>query len=319
MTPLSFFQSFAIIALQTLFLILIAPMVRTAIRKVKARLQNRVGPSLFQGYFDLWKLFQKESVFSKHSSFVFRMTPFVLFGTTAVVAMLMPAIFSFSPLGFQSDLLLMVYLLALGTFFLVLAGLDSGSAFGGMGSSREVTIYSLTEPAAILSLFALGFSAQSTNVYAIVAATLENPQLVFAVSHVFVFLALVIVSLAENARIPVDNPATHLELTMVHEAMILEYSGRQLALVEWASSIKLTIFFVLLANVFVPFGLAQTLDISSIAIAAATLMLKLSILIILISFWENSVAKLRLFRLPDFLGIAFILALLGLVSHFLIS
>ncbi|HLC99556.1 MAG TPA: NADH-quinone oxidoreductase subunit H, partial [Patescibacteria group bacterium] len=137
MTPLSFFQSFAIIALQTLFLILIAPMVRTAIRKVKARLQNRVGPSLFQGYFDLWKLFQKESVFSKHSSFVFRMTPFVLFGTTAVVAMLMPAIFSFSPLGFQSDLLLMVYLLALGTFFLVLAGLDSGSAFGGMGSSRE--------------------------------------------------------------------------------------------------------------------------------------------------------------------------------------
>ncbi|HLC99861.1 MAG TPA: NADH-quinone oxidoreductase subunit H, partial [Patescibacteria group bacterium] len=166
---------------------------------------------------------------------------------------------------------------------------------------------------------ALGFSAQSTNVYAIVAATLENPQLVFAVSHVFVFLALVIVSLAENARIPVDNPATHLELTMVHEAMILEYSGRQLALVEWASSIKLTIFFVLLANVFVPFGLAQTLDISSIAIAAATLMLKLSILIILISFWENSVAKLRLFRLPDFLGIAFILALLGLVSHFLIS
>ena len=309
-------SSIFIILLQAGILILGAPLARGFIRTLKARLQNRKGPPLFQSYFDLIKLFQKESVASHNSSFIFQIAPWIIFGATASSALFLPVIFRFSPLWFSADIILIVYLLALATFFMALSGLDAGSAFGGMGSSREMMIYSLSEPAAILSIFAVAYGAGSTNIANIVEYFFASPSALFTVGNIFAFLALFIITLAENKRVPVDNPATHLGLTVVHEAMILEYSGRQLALIEWASALKLTIFFVLLANIFFPAGLIGALSLGGILFALVIFALKIGILAATVALVESSIAKLRLFRLPDFIMIAFALAFIALISGF---
>jgi formate hydrogenlyase subunit 4 len=224
------------------------------------------------------------------------------------------------PLPFDGvgDLLVVVYLLLLGTFFLSLAGLDPGSPFGGMGASREMTVAALAEPTVALAIFALALSAGSTNLGQIVARTMSNPGAALSPGHLLAFLALFIVTLAETGRLPVDNPATHLELTMIHEAMVLEYSGRYLALIEWAAALKLLIFFSLLGNLFVPAGLSMALTPATLAISIVTLLAKLVVLAGAVAILESRIAKLRLFRVPELLSVSFVLGLLAVTSSFLL-
>jgi formate hydrogenlyase subunit 4 len=233
--------------------------------------------------------------------------------------LLVPVFVSRTPLNFAGNIIALVYLLALGTFFLMLAGLDAGSAFGGMGSSREAIVASLTEPAMILSIFAIALTAGSTNLSTIVHKTALMEGIVTDPSpHLMALAALFIVAIAETGRVPVDNPATHLELTMIHEAMILEYSGRYLALVEWAAGLKLLVFLTLIANVFAPWGIATSVEPTALIVGLATYLLKVSGLAVLIGVLESMFAKLRLFRVTDLLGVAFILALLGLVFFYVL-
>jgi formate hydrogenlyase subunit 4 len=224
-----------------------------------------------------------------------------------------------TPLTFAGNIIALVYLLALGTFFLILAGLDAGSAFGGMGSSREAIVASLTEPAMILSIFAIALTAGSTNLSTIVHKTVLLEGIATDPSpRLMALAALFIVALAETGRVPVDNPATHLELTMIHEAMILEYSGRYLALVEWAAGLKLLIFLTLIANVFAPWGIATAMKPAALGVGLTTYLVKVSALAVVIAVLESMFAKLRLFRVTDLLGVAFILALLGLVFFYVL-
>ena len=303
---------------QALMALVIAPGLVGFIRWLKARLQGRRGASVLQPYYDLKKLFAKEVIVSNNASWLFRFTPYLLFSTTLAVTLLVPMFAAPLPFDSAGDLLMVVYLLLLGTFFLALAGLDPGTAFGGMGASREMTIAAIAEPTMALSIFSLALGAGSTNLGRIVAQTIEHPGAAISSGHLLGFAALFIVTLAETGRLPVDNPSTHLELTMIHEAMILEYSGRYLALVEWASALKLLIFFSLLANLFVPWGVATTLGPGALGIAAVALAAKLGVLCVAVAFLETRVAKLRLFRVPELLGVSFVLALLAVTTSFLL-
>ena len=296
----------------------LAPGLVGLIRWVKARLQNRRGAPAWQPYRELAKLFQKEVVVSQNASWLFRAAPFIVFASTAAVAFLVPILAAPLPFDGVGDLLVVVYLLLLGTFFLSLAGLDPGSPFGGMGASRGMTVAALAEPTVALAIFALALSAGSTNLGQIVARLLTAPETAVTPGHLLAFGALFIVTLAETGRLPVDNPATHLELTMIHEAMVLEYSGRYLALVEWAAATKLLIFFSLLGNLFVPWGVAVTLTLHALALALASLLAKLAILAAAVAVFETRVAKLRLFRVPELLSVSFVLALLAVTSSFLL-
>jgi formate hydrogenlyase subunit 4 len=298
--------------------LLLAPGLAGLIRWMKARLQNRRGTPFWQPYRDLRKLFGKEVVVSSNASWLFRAAPFVIFSSAVAAVALVPVLAAPVIFDTMGDLIVLVYLLLLGTFSLALAGLDPGSAFGGMGASREVTVAALAEPTVALAVFALALSAGSTNLGQIVAATLTDPARAVSPGHLLAFAALFIVTLAETGRLPVDNPATHLELTMIHEAMVLEYSGRYLALVEWAASIKLLIFFALLGNLFVPWGVARALTPESLLVALGSFLLKLLVLAATVAVFETRVAKLRLFRVPELLSISFVLALLAVSSSFLL-
>jgi formate hydrogenlyase subunit 4 len=312
-------QAIILVAAQTIVLLAVSPFIVGLIRKVKARLQVRRGASVFQPYADLAKLFRKQPVVSTTTSWIFTATPYIVFASTLAAGLLVPVFLSSTPLNFAGNIIALVYLLALGTFFLMLAGLDAGSAFGGMGSSREAIVASLTEPAMILSIFAIALTAGSTNLSTIVHKTaLLEGIVIDPTPHLMALAALFIVAIAETGRVPVDNPATHLELTMIHEAMILEYSGRYLALVEWAAGLKLVVFLTLIANVFAPWGIATTLEPTALGIGLATYLLKVSALAVLIGVLESMFAKLRLFRVTDLLGVAFILALLGLVFFYVL-
>jgi len=298
--------------------LLLAPGLVGLIRWVKARLQNRRGAPVWQPYRELAKLFGKEVVVSDNASWLFRAAPFIVFASTVAVAVLVPIVAAPLPLDPVGDLLAVVYLLLLGTFFLALAGLDPGSPFGGMGASREMTVAALAEPSLALAVFALALSAGSTNLGQIVARTLAAPGAVVTPGHLLAFGALFIVTLAEAGRLPVDNPSTHLELTMIHEAMVLEYSGRYLALVEWAAATKLLVFFALLGNLFAPWGVALSLTAPALALALVSLVLKLAVLAAAVAVLETRVAKLRLFRVPELLSVSFVLALLAVTSAFLL-
>jgi formate hydrogenlyase subunit 4 len=289
------------------------------VRWLKARLQSRRGAPPWQPYFELTKLFGKEVVMSNNASWLFRFAPYIVFASTLAVVFLVPFLAAPLPFDALGDLLVVVYLLLLGTFFLALAGLDPGTAFGGMGASREMTVAAIAEPTIALAIFGLALSANSTNLGRIVIETLATPGMAMNASHLLAFAAIFIVTLAETGRLPVDNPATHLELTMIHEAMILEYSGRYLALIEWASWLKLTIFFGLLANLFVPWGLATTLTLPALAIAVLSLVVKLLVLGAIVAVVETGIAKLRLFRVPELLSLSFVLALLAVTSSFLMK
>jgi formate hydrogenlyase subunit 4 len=303
---------------QGVFALLVAPGLVGLVRMTKARLQGREGAPVWQPYFEIRKLFAKEVVVSTNASWIFRAAPYVLFVTTLAVTLVIPLVAVPLPFDAAADLLVVVYLLLVGTFFLALAGLDPGSPFGGMGSSREMTVAALAEPTIAVAIFALASGAGSTNLGQIASRILESPATVLTPGHALAFAALFIVMLAETSRLPVDNPATHLELTMIHEAMVLEYSGRYLALVEWASALKLLVFFSLLANLFAPWGLATTPTPGSIALAVVALVAKLAGLSVAVAVLETRVAKLRLFRVPELLSASFVLALLAVTSSFLV-
>jgi formate hydrogenlyase subunit 4 len=312
-------QAIILVVVQTIVLLVVSPFIVGLIRKVKARLQIRRGASVFQPYADLAKLFRKQPVVSTTTSWIFTATPYIVFASTLAAGLLVPIFVSSTPLNFAGNIIALVYLLALGTFFLMLAGLDAGSAFGGMGSSREAIVASLTEPAMILSIFAIALTKGSTNLSTIVHKTALLEGIVTDPSpYLMALAALFIVAIAETGRVPVDNPATHLELTMIHEAMVLEYSGRYLALIEWAAGLKLAVFLSLIANVFAPWGIATSMDPAALSIGLAIYLVKISGLAVLIGVIESMFAKLRLFRVTDLLGVAFILALLGLVFFYVL-
>jgi formate hydrogenlyase subunit 4 len=312
-------QAIILVVAQTIVLLGISPFLVGLIRKVKARLQCRRGAGVFQPYADLAKLFRKQPVISTTTSWIFPATPYILFASTLAAGLLVPTFASQAPLSFAGNILALVYLLALGTFFLILAGLDAGSAFGGMGSSREAIVASLTEPAMILSIFAIALTSGSTNLSTIVHKTaLLQGITMDPTPHLMALAALFIVALAETGRVPVDNPATHLELTMIHEAMVLEYSGRYLALIEWSASLKLAVFLSLIANLFAPWGIATTLAPAALGIGLMVYILKIAGVAVLIGVIECMFAKLRLFRVTELLCAAYILALLGLVFFYIL-
>jgi formate hydrogenlyase subunit 4 len=304
-------------AIQVLVVAAGAPLLVGVLRTLKARLVGRRGPRVLQPYADLAKLFRKEAVVSTTTSWIFRATPYVLFSTMAVAALIVPLLLARPALGF-AGLVLLTYLFVLGTFFLALAGLDAGSAFGGMGSSREVAVAALAEPTVMVAILALALRAETTNLGGIVERLARDPLLAANPGHLLAFSALFIVMLAETGRLPVDNPATHLELTMIHEAMVLEYSGHYLALVEWAAAMKLFLFMTLLANLFLPWGMAATAAPLAILVGLLVFAAKLALLTVALALLETSVAKLRLFRVPELLAGSFALALLSVLSVFLL-
>jgi formate hydrogenlyase subunit 4 len=307
----------ALVQLAQLLLVLsIAPLLTGYVRKVKARLLRRRGPPVLQPYRDLLKLIRKEVVLAHNASWVFRVAPYVIFATTLIAAALVPTFATglmFSP---AADLIAIVALLGSARFFLALAGLDIGTSFGGIGSSREMMIASLAEPAMLMIVFTLSLLAGSTQLSS-VAAFMQGPEVGLRVSLAMSLVALIMVAIAENARIPVDNPATHLELTMIHEAMILEYSGRHLAVIEAAASLKLLLYLSLIACMFAPWGLAtHGQGWAAFAIGLGTYLGKLALGGLLLAVFETMTAKMRVFRVSEFLGAALMLGLLGALLLF---
>ena len=309
--------NFSGLIVQMLLLLVLAPLLSGVIKNWKAKLQNRRGPRVWQPWLDVIKFWRKDMVISEHASWIFRAAPYVLFVTALCAGLMVPMATAQAPLSLFGGALAVIGLLALGRFFLALGGLDPASAFGGMGSSREMTISAIAEPAMMMAIFTVALAAGSTNLSQIVLAA-QGPNWRFLdPSHVLAFASVFIVLLAETGRIPVDNPATHLELTMVHEAMLLEYSGRYLALIEWAASIKQLILMALLANIFFPVGLSAESGWVPFAFGLLALNAKLLVLAVAVVLVETTNAKLRLFRVPDLLSAAFVLATLALTSTFL--
>jgi formate hydrogenlyase subunit 4 len=303
--------------MQVLFLLAIAPLVTGIIRKIKAYMQSRRGASIFQPYRDIAKYFHKDSVVSKETSWIFSITPYVSMAAVLIAALLVP-VFVTRTLGFVGDLIVVVYLLGTVRFFTALAALDAGSAFGGMGSSREMMVSSIVEPTMLLSIFAMGLMTGTTSLGAIASALsssgidLVRPALFLASA------AFLISTIAENARVPVDNPTTHLELTMIHEGMILEYSGKKLGLMELSSMMRLVLYFTILSNVFFPWGIANDLSFISMGAGLVAILIKVLFLALIIALVESSISKLRLFRLPNLLTGSFTLALLAVMSFYIL-
>ena len=304
-------------ALQVAGVLAAAPLVGGGMRQVRARLGGRAGGGAGQPWRDLRKLFRKQRITPEGTTVVFALAPAVVAGSTLLIAAIVPLITTGSPLDSSADLFAVVGLLFVGTVALTLAGVDTGTAFGGMGASREITIAALVEPTILLAVFALSIPGRSANLAAIVSATAHDPGRVLSPASVLAFVALVIVILAETGRLPVDNPSTHLELTMVHEAMVLEYAGPQLALVEWASGMRLTVLLALLANLFVPWGVAGAHPgVLAVLLGAAVIAVKVAVLAGLLAAAEVFIAKLRLFRVPELLAGSFLLALLAVTASY---
>ncbi len=312
--------------LQVLALPLLSPLAVGIIRKFKARMQNRVGATVLQPYYDLWKLFHKDEIISSDASWVFRFSPYLIFAVTLVIGASVPVITTVAPALFSEmaaaasvnlsflatgDFIMIIYLFALATFFLALAGMDTGSGFGGFGSSREMTMAALAEGGLFFSLLVASVIAQTGNVLAMVESLQYVPFQLY-IPLLVAFIAFFIALLAENSRFPVDNPATHLELTMIHEAMILEYSGKRLALIEWASWTKLLIFIALGANVFFPWGVATSFLPNMVFTSALLFMVKALCFLAAIAFIESTMAKFRIFRVPDLLFTSFVLSVIAL-------
>ena len=306
----------ALVIVQTSLLILAAPAVVGYIRWLKARLQSRRGAGMLQPYRELRKLFAKQMVIANTASWIFDLAPFAVSAAVVSAAVLVPVVCSIQPADRMGDLFLLAALLMVSTAFLALGGLDPGTAFGGMGSSREMTVAALTEPTLAIAILALALTTGSTSLGAIADGLLRAPASTLGPGHVLAFAAFFIAMLAEAGRLPVDNPSTHLELTMIHEAMILEYSGPYLALIEWAAALKVTLLLVLGANLFVPWGLATTLQPVALGIGVAVVAAKLLVLATLLAVLETRIAKLRLFRVPELLAVSFTLALLAATSSF---
>ena len=302
--------------LQGAMLLAVAPLLRGLIKKMKAAAQTRQGPPLLQGYYDLAKLLRKEIVRSETASWVYAAGPRLYFGAALAATTLVPVLIDRAPFEGAGGILGLVGILALGRFALAVAALDTGSPFGGMGSSREMTIAALAEPALMLGLFTAALAAGSVELGEIVRRGL-GVGLVFRPSDVFALAGLFVVLIAETGRIPVDNPATHLELTMIHEAMALEYAGPDLALVEWASALKELLYITVLLALFAPLGIATTLAAGPILIALAAWVVKVFAFAIAITLVESTNAKLRLFRVPELVAVSLGLGFLALAIRFL--
>jgi formate hydrogenlyase subunit 4 len=306
----------AVQAAQLLLVLALAPLLTGWVRKVKARLLRRQGPGLLQPYRELLRLLRKEAVLAESASWLFRAAPYLIFSALWIAAALVPTFAVDLLFGRFADLIAIVALLGSARFFLALAGLDVGTSFGGIGASREMMIAPLAEPAMLMIVFTLSLMAGSTQL-ATIAAYLLGPEVGLRISLYLALVALVIVAIAENARIPVDNPATHLELTMVHEAMVLEYSGRHLAMIEFAAALKLLLYVSLIAAIFAPWGMALAgADLAGHLLGLGAWLLKLALGGFLLAVFETSIAKMRVFRISRFLGTALMLGLLATLLLF---
>lgn len=304
--------------LQVVVLLAAAPLFAGWVKTLKCWLQGRTTPGLFQPYRDLRKLFSKQVVLAFNASWIFRITPYLVFSVIVLAGAIVPILSVNLPLAATADVIALVALFAIGRFFTALAGMDVGTAFGGMGSSREMTVASLAEPATLMAIFTISLAAGSTSLSQIAQAVEFGPAMLRP-SIAFALLAYILIAIAETGRIPVDNPATHLELTMIHEAMILEYSGRHLALIEWANMMKLFLFMALGTAVFFPLGIATGGKLSEIPLAALALGTKLMGAGAVLALIETGLAKMRLFRVTEFLGAAFLLATLGMLAFFILE
>ncbi|MEI6533098.1 MAG: NADH-quinone oxidoreductase subunit H [Candidatus Roizmanbacteria bacterium] len=301
-----------VLLFQILFIPLFSPLLIGVIRRIKARMQNRQGASIIQPYYDLWKLFQKDEVISKDASWIFRFAPYVIFAISIILPLGIPVISTISLFSFMGDFLVIIYLVALMTFILALAGIDVGSAFGGFGSSREMTITAITEGAFVFSILPVVIFTSSSNISSIIVLFQSN-SINGLLPLSLAFVTFLTVLLAESKRFPFDNPATHLELTMIHEAMILEYSGKRLALVEWASANKTLFFIVLGMNLYFPWSLSSNTDPILLFYSFLMLLIKILVVAMFVGLIESSIAKFRFFRLPDILLTAYILGVIALI------
>jgi formate hydrogenlyase subunit 4 len=300
---------------QFLIIVIFSPLLQGAIKKLKAYMQGRVGPGVFQPYYDLVRLMRKDMVISRVTSWVFRATPYIVFAATVAAVIITPVVTTRSPLGVMGDVIALIYILAMGRFFMALAGLDAGTAFGGEGSSREMAVAILVEPMMMLSIFTAAISAGSTNI----AKIAEAQDMFYSPSHVLALCAFVVAIVAETGRIPVDNPDTHLELTMIHEGMVLEYSGKYLALMEWAHFMKQMLLFTLAVDIFFPLGIPGGTELAGLAASFGIYVLKMGVIALLMAAIESTRAKLRFFQLPSLLGGAFVLALLSLLTYIMMG
>ncbi len=309
-------RDFAVQGAEMLLVLALGPLLTGFVRKCRAHFQRRHGASIFQPYRDLMKLLRKDVVLAENASLLFRVAPYLIFATTWVAASLVPTFAAGVMFSWSADFIAIVALLGSARFFLALAGLDVGTSFGGIGSSREVMIASLAEPAMIMIVFTLALTVGSTQLSTI-AEAMTFSHVGLRVSLGLALVALVLVAIAENGRIPIDNPSTHLELTMVHEAMVLEYSGRHLAMVEVAAQLKLLLYFSLIACVFTPWGLAGPQSPAiAYAIGVGAYVIKLAVGGALLALFETVTAKMRVFRVPSFLGAALMLGFLGTLLLF---
>jgi formate hydrogenlyase subunit 4 len=304
--------------LQIAVLLLIAPLFAGWVKMLKCWFQGRTSPGLLQPWRDILKLFTKDVTMAEHASWIFRTTPYIVFGVSVLAGCIIPVLSMDLPLAAVADVIALVALFAIARFFTALAGMDVGTAFGGMGASREMMIASLAEPAMLMAVFAVSLVGASTSLSHMAHAVslgyaMLRPSLVFA------FLAYVLIVLAETGRVPVDNPATHLELTMIHEAMVLEYSGRHLALIEWSGMMKLFLFTVLGIASFFPMGIARHDSLVNILIALPVLLGKLVVVGLGLVLVETGLAKMRIFRVTEFLGTAFLFATIAMLSYFMLE
>lgn len=301
------------LVMQTALVLLIAPLFSGIIRKIKAFSQKRVGAPILQGYFDLIKLFQKGTVISTHASAITRIAPAVVFAASLYAAVSVPYLAGLGPHPLGDDLVLVIYTLALGRIFMTLAGMDAASAFGGLGSSRDYLIAALFEPALLIAVLTLGVITGTTSASGIQQwmAAVGNPGI--QPGMLLLAVAVFLVLIAETCRIPVDDPATHLELTMIHEAMLLEFSGPHLALLEWAASLKQLFLMALLANLFIPGG-PDLLPFAGVAALPLVFLFKGSLVAAAVGIWEAATVKLRLFSVSNLAAVSLMLAFIGFLN-----
>ena len=307
-----------VVLVQTLLIVALAPLWNGVVGALKARLQMRRGTPVLQRYRDLFKLARKETVLSEDASPLARVAPYLVVGAAVAVCTWTPVVTTSPGLGFAGDLVMTVALLAFMRVLLALLALEAGTTFGGMAASRHLALSALAEPALMLAAFTLAIAARSTDLARIAAAVVATPHAWISPSHLLALTAMWIVVVSETGRVPVDNPVTHLELTMIHEGLVLDVSGRHLALLEWAAAVRQLVLLTLVANLFLPWGIADSLEPRTLVIALAAWLGKLLLFAVVVALTESATAKMRLFRVPEFLGMAFLLALLALTSDSLL-
>lgn len=310
--------NFVLALVQAAFLISVSPLITGMVKKFKALMQHRKGADIFQPYRDLAKLFRKDETISESTSILFRIIPYICFAAMVLLAFMVPVFFTdlLAPYG---DLITMVYLFTLYRFCMVLGGLEGGSVFGGMGSSREMMMSVLIEPALLLAIMSVCvLSNGGTSIEAVPALLIGMGTAAFCPALILAAASFIITMVAENARIPFDNPATHLELTMVHEAMLLEYSGRGLALMELSSQMRLAIFMTILGTVFIPWGISLGTEPVDLLVGLVSIMLKLVVVSFFLAMLESAISKSRLFKTPNLLTASFVLALLAIISLYIL-